>query len=174
MNTEHVPIAVRGFAEGWLTCNEARKIEGLPPISGENANVYQTGGRIALTGPPVQPPNKEFPRGSRDAQALRGTPEGADWNDVSDWPVSPWKQGEMADSSHPWNVNRIVRTRTGWAPAGPSGSDVAVIPPRVTEPLYRDRYKHGMRPTTQWLSVHPFAYGLSFLLLLWACMALNN
>lgn len=29
-------------------------------------------------------PNKEFPRGSRDAQTLHGIPEG-DWNDVSEW-----------------------------------------------------------------------------------------
>lgn len=59
------------------------------------------------------------------------------------------------NSNHPWVINRIVRTRTGWIPAGPTDNDVAVIP----EPVGIAR---------NWLT--PFGYGLAFLLLLWGCM----
>lgn len=59
-------------------------------------------------------------------------------------------------SSHPWDVNRIVRTRTGWVPAGLSDSDVAVFPGPIIQPIAWTR---------------PFVYGLAFLLLLWGCMA---
>lgn len=62
----------------------------------------------------------------------------------------------MFNETHPWAINRIVRTRTGWALAGPANDDVAVFPGPVVQPTK---------------SAKPFLYGLAFLLLLWACMA---
>lgn len=135
-------------------------------------------------------PNKEFPRGSRDVQALHGIPEG-DWNDSSDWLVcdsgmaprlrrkngKTWIGAEMQiQALERWGCITPSEAREmRGLPAIPGGDYINVVDDIIDEPdVIRGDDCGPLLSAEQWQLVYPFAYGLTFLLLLWGCMALNN